>query len=210
MTVSPTGAGVVKVNGVDYTPNCGYNLNQVLTMEGVPSGQYKFDRWGGGLTSSTNPTTLTMNVNKSVTAYFAFKTESVNLQGAKSLLDGGGDVLVLDVSSASEYAAGHLLCAKNYVWDSGAGNFYTSITSLNPYQDDDIFLYDQTGAKSAAAATYLAGQGFKSLYYMTDGLDDWMAEGYETFTTPRMGASAPAFRPWPMRARIRASTKMRL
>ena len=136
-----------------------------------------------------------MNVNKSVTAYFAFKTESVNLQGAKSLLDGGGDVLVLDVSSASEYAAGHLLCAKNYVWDSGAGNFYTSITSLNPYQDDDIFLYDQTGAKSAAAATYLAGQGFKSLYYMTDGLDDWMAEGYETFTTAEDGGICTSFPP---------------
>ena len=171
------------MNGTVYTGSCGYSSGTVLNIQAVPVATYKFDHWSGSLSGSTNPTTITMSSSKSVTAYFTLKTESVSLQETKNLLDGTKDVLVLDVSSTSNFAASHMLCAKNYVWNSGSNSFSTSITTLSPYKEDDILIYEQNGTNTAAAAGYLAGQGFESLYYMTDGLDDWIAEGYETFTT---------------------------
>ena len=182
MTVSPTASGNVKVNGTVYTGSCGYSSGTVLNIEAVEADTYKFDGWGGDLNGSLNPTTLTMNSNKSVTAYFVLSVEELTLQGAKNLIDGSMDVLVIDVSSGSEYAADHMLCAKNYAWNSGENNF-DSITDLIPYKEDDILIYDQTGANSEAAAEYLAVQGFDSVHYMADGLNDWIDEGYETFTT---------------------------
>jgi len=184
VTVSPANVGVVKVNGVNYTPNCGYNTNQDLTMEAVATNSlYKFNSWGGALSGSTNPTKLIMNTDKTVSATFVLKTQAVDLQGAKTLLDGSRDVLVLDVSDAAQFAASHILCAKNYAWNSSSQTFTPSAGGLSAYKAMDVLVYDQTGAKSASAASSLAGQGFSSVKYMTDGLDDWMAEGYATFTT---------------------------
>lgn len=122
-----------------------------------------------------------MSTDKTVYANFAFNITAQSVQGAKAFLDGSGGVLVIDVSTATEFAASHLLCAKNYVW-TGSG-FSPDIAALSSFKDEDILVYDQTGVKSQAAANYMAGQGFTSVYYLTDGLDDWIAEGYETFTT---------------------------
>ena len=164
-------------------------------MEAVPLGQYKFDRWGGDLSGSANPTTLTMNTSKSVTAYFKVKTDRVSLREANNLLNDNREVLVIDVSSASDYAQSHMLCAKNYVWNSGSNSFSTSIASLSNFINDDILVYDQMGVKSEAAANKLAGQGFNSVSYMTDGLDDWMAEGYEVFASGQDGAVCTSLAP---------------
>jgi rhodanese-related sulfurtransferase len=187
VNVSPANGGTITSpsfgNLVKYPASFTCSNSYVLTAVPNSSANYKFDRWGGSVSGSTNPITVKADAVKSVTAYFVFKTNPVALQGAKSLVDGSKDVLVVDVSSASNFAASHILCAKNYVWNSGSNSFATSITNLGLYKEDDILLYEQNGANIAAAADYLAGQGFESLYYMTDGLDDWIAEGYETFTT---------------------------
>ena len=161
----------------------GYPAGTTVNIEAVPVGQYKFDRWGGDLGGSANPTTLTMNTNKSVTAVFELKTQAKSLQQSRDLIDSVPELLVLDVRSASDYAASHMLCAKNYVWNSGANNFSTNIANLSSYKDVDILIYANDGAKSAAAAQKLAEQGFNSVFYMTAAFNpDWMAE-YETFTT---------------------------
>ncbi|RJP93989.1 MAG: hypothetical protein C4518_04675 [Desulfobacteraceae bacterium] len=124
-----------------------------------------------------------MDASKTVTATFVLKAQGISLQGAKTLLDGSRDVLVIDVSEAAQFATSHLLCAKNYVWNSSSQTFTTSTAGLSAYKTMDVLVYDQTGAKSEGAANSLAGQGFLKVKYMTDGIDDWMAEGYETFTT---------------------------
>ncbi|MFZ3096926.1 MAG: PKD domain-containing protein, partial [Desulfosalsimonadaceae bacterium] len=153
-----------------------------LTAKPNSAENYRFDRWGGDVTGTANPITVT-DVPKNVTAYFVLNTQPVTLEGAKTLLDGSRDVLVVDVSTAAEFVASHLLCAKNYEWSSSTQTFLTSIASLSAYKTMDILVYDQTGIKSEGAANNLAGQGFTSVRYMTDGLYDWMVAGYETFTT---------------------------
>lgn len=159
-------------------------MNYQLTVVPNTAANYKFDRWGGSVSGSANPISVSVSDGaKNVTAYFKLKTEPVSLEEAKSLLDGNKDMLVLDVSSATNYAGSHMLCAKNYIWNSHSNSFSTSIKGLSLYKDDDILVYDQNGSLGENAADYLAGQGFNSIYYMTDGLNDWMAEGYETFAS---------------------------
>ncbi len=128
-----------------------------------------------------------MDTSKTVTANFTLNSQPITLQGVKSLLDGNRDVLVVDIGSAADYAGSHLLCAKNYVWNPALNSFASGSASLSAYKTMTILLYDRTGANTANAANNLGSQGFTSVKYMTDGINDWMAAGYETFTTAEDG-----------------------
>jgi uncharacterized repeat protein (TIGR02543 family) len=75
VNVTPAGNGTVKANGVTLTgyPNTTnrswdevVNLNATTT---VPN--WTFDHWSGDLSGSANPTNITMDDNKNVTANFA-------------------------------------------------------------------------------------------------------------------------------------------
>jgi uncharacterized repeat protein (TIGR02543 family) len=63
-----------KNGSIVLTPPDGtYPAGTVVTLKAVPKNSwYKFTGWSGSLTGKTNPTTLTMNGNKSVTANFRF------------------------------------------------------------------------------------------------------------------------------------------
>ncbi|MCL5282125.1 MAG: InlB B-repeat-containing protein [Planctomycetes bacterium] len=65
LTVSATNGTVTK------TPNqTSYTSGQTVTLQAVPNTGYTFSGWSGDLTGTTNPATLVMNANKSVTANF--------------------------------------------------------------------------------------------------------------------------------------------
>jgi gingipain R len=67
LTVNTTGQGSVTLN-----PSGGvYDEGTVVTLTAVPDSGWKFDNWSGDLSGSTNPTTITMNANKTVTANFS-------------------------------------------------------------------------------------------------------------------------------------------
>ena len=66
-----------------------YNTGTVVTVTANPNAGYAFTNWSGNLSGSANPTTITMNGNKSVTANF------------RALLAGGQTVLFVVGSSAS-------------------------------------------------------------------------------------------------------------
>jgi len=183
--------------GIPLEYPASYTCNTSYTLTAVPNSvaHYKFDHWAGSASGDTNPIDVSVaDGAKSVTAIFVLNKTSVSLESAKNLINGSMDVLVIDVSSATDYASDHMLCAKNYVWTGGENNF-DNITDLTPYKEDDILIYDQTGANSEAAAEYFAVQGFESVYYMTDGLDDWIDEGYEIFTTADDGGKCTSLSP---------------
>jgi uncharacterized repeat protein (TIGR02543 family) len=64
-TVTPEGSGTVAAD-----PAGPYTHGQVVTLTATPAAGYTFSGWSGDLNGSTNPTTITMNGNKSVTATF--------------------------------------------------------------------------------------------------------------------------------------------
>jgi pectate lyase len=66
LTVSTTGSGTVSLNPAGGT----YNAGTVVTLTASPSAGYVFSSWSGAATGTTNPVTVTMSSNKSVTAAF--------------------------------------------------------------------------------------------------------------------------------------------
>ena len=66
VTISPSGSGTVTRN-----PDlAGYSAGTVVTLTANPGAGYTFSSWSGAVTGTANPTTVTMNSNKSVTATF--------------------------------------------------------------------------------------------------------------------------------------------
>jgi hypothetical protein len=63
-SVSPAGSGSVSPSSGTYVS--GTNVSLTAT----PASGWRFDHWGGNASGSSNPITITMNSNRSVTAYF--------------------------------------------------------------------------------------------------------------------------------------------
>jgi len=59
----------------------GYDYGDKVTLEAVPNKEYSFINWSGDLSVSTNPVTITMDSNKSVTAKFSLKASAVTHTG---------------------------------------------------------------------------------------------------------------------------------
>jgi len=65
-SVNPSGAG-----SVTRSPNSSsYASGTVVTVTATPNSGYVFSSWSGAATGSANPTTVTMNANKTLTANF--------------------------------------------------------------------------------------------------------------------------------------------
>ncbi|UCH98232.1 MAG: PKD domain-containing protein, partial [Candidatus Aminicenantes bacterium] len=67
LTVNTVGQGSVTLN----PPGGTYDEGTVVTLTAVPDSGWKFDNWTGDLTGTTNPDTITMDANKTVTANFS-------------------------------------------------------------------------------------------------------------------------------------------
>jgi|GEM_PF-579776 len=52
----------------------GYSYNESVSLQAVPNTGYHFTGWSGSLSGSTNPASIVMNADKSVTAGFAINT----------------------------------------------------------------------------------------------------------------------------------------
>ncbi|MBI5476171.1 MAG: InlB B-repeat-containing protein, partial [Ignavibacteriales bacterium] len=86
---------VTAINGsVTLNPTGGtYDINTVVTLTPVPNTGYHFVDWSGDLSGSANPTTITMDANKNVTANFAINTYTLTINatnGSVTLNPSGG------------------------------------------------------------------------------------------------------------------------
>jgi hypothetical protein len=66
VTVSPAGSGTTTPSAGTHT----YAAGVVVTLTADPIAGWEFDSWSGTNNNAINPTTVTMNADKSVTAYF--------------------------------------------------------------------------------------------------------------------------------------------
>ena len=87
-SATPTAGGNVTLNPTGGS----YASGTVVTLTAVPSSGYIFTGWSGGLSGSTNPTTITMDGNKSVTATFVAGTcTTVNLEASEDTYISGAN-----------------------------------------------------------------------------------------------------------------------
>ena len=83
LTISTVGSGSVTRNPdhASYTPGT------VVTLTANPAAGCSFIGWSGDVNGASNPTTITMNKNKSVTATFGIQTFSITGTAVRQWLD---------------------------------------------------------------------------------------------------------------------------
>jgi hypothetical protein len=77
LTVTIQGSGTVTKDPDQQS----YASGQVVTLIANPSTGWTFNHWGGDLSGSINPTTITMNGNKSIIANFTLSNQPPNTPG---------------------------------------------------------------------------------------------------------------------------------
>ena len=85
------------------------------------------------------------------------------------------DLVLLDVRTPTEYSNGHLISALNinYYGD----NFDKKIDELD--KSKPIVVYCKSGGRSSKSALKLAEKGFKQIYNLEGGFDQWIFHGKE-------------------------------
>lgn len=85
----------------------------------------------------------------------------------------GDKVLVVDVRSAAEYAAGHVPGAINLPHDAITGNEPV----LKDWKQKPVILYCHSGRRAAMAAKVLEQQGFRDIEHLGGDMQGWEQGG---------------------------------
>lgn len=86
------------------------------------------------------------------------------------------DALVVDVRDAGEFAAGHILGARNVPVDR-IGSQGETRSDLGKKKDRPLIVYCDSGARATKAAAALRAQGFSRVVTLSGGLGAWQAAG---------------------------------
>jgi rhodanese-related sulfurtransferase len=87
-------------------------------------------------------------------------------------------LVILDVRTAQEYDTVHLKGSINL--DFKSPSFKDQAASLD--RNKAYLIYCRTGRRSARAVMLMKSLGFKELYNLTNGIEQWQREGYEVIS----------------------------
>ena len=170
LTVSTAGAGSGSVDLDPAPPAGGYNAGTVVTLTATADAGSEFSAWSGDLTSAVNPTTITMDGDRSVTATFEESTSAYFEDfGETAGVDPAG---WLDTGANNSLAENDSLFATMAV-DGGIA-FGTSSTATNIHSHYTAASYDAgvgivlTGRMRMSATTSGIGVTFLSDYPNSD------------------------------------------
>jgi rhodanese-related sulfurtransferase len=82
---------------------------------------------------------------------------------------------ILDVRTPQEYSSSHLNGSINL--DFKSPSFRDQIIRLD--RDKAYLIYCRTGVRSARVLLLMRSLGFRELYNLTNGIEQWQKEGYE-------------------------------
>ncbi|MCG3118584.1 MAG: hypothetical protein ALAOOOJD_00804 [bacterium] len=149
LNMSTVGSGGVALNPAGGV----YAAGTEVTLTATPSVGFQFSGWSGDLTGSTNPATITMNSNKTVTATFT-AVSAIVFNGSKT----GSSANSTTVMTAANMTAVN-------------GNLYLAAISMQPKVGVDSV--SGFGLNWKLVKTQCAGNN-------TTGLEVWMAQGAPT------------------------------
>ena len=106
VSISPSEAGSV-------SPAEGYFASGTeLTLSVTPASGYTFDHWSGHASGSSTIISITMDSDKSITAYFKSimpgPVPKVSVAAAKCILDTDDNVVLVDVRSKAGFERSHI------------------------------------------------------------------------------------------------------
>ncbi len=125
-SVTPSAAGIVSPAGTTW-----YNTNQNVSISATANSGYTFSNWSGDLAGTANPTFITMNVPKNVTANFTPTTPQQYTLTTFVTPAGSGSV-----SGAGTYNAGTVVTVtatanSGYSFTNWSGDVSGSVNPLN-------------------------------------------------------------------------------
>ena len=83
-------------------------------------------------------------------------------------------IIILDVRTHKEYQESHLENSVNI--DMLKGDFLDNITKLD--QSKTYLVYCLVGVRSAKASRILYDSGFRNVYNLNGGIQEWIGKGY--------------------------------
>lgn len=102
--------------------------------------------------------------------------KDISVNEFEELLSQNSQPVILDVRTPEEYAEGHIDGAMltNFLGD----DFQKQLENLD--KNKSYVVYCKSGIRQAKAATYMKESGFKHVYLLEGGIDNWMKEGKPT------------------------------
>ncbi|OPY55122.1 MAG: molybdopterin biosynthesis protein MoeB [Methanosaeta sp. PtaU1.Bin112] len=86
----------------------------------------------------------------------------------------GKRLVILDVRTAQEYRAGHLMGSINL--DFRSPSFSDELKALD--RNNAYLVYCRTGVRSSRAAALMKSLGFPEIYDLSGGMVSWLREGF--------------------------------
>jgi|JI7StandDraft_1071085.scaffolds.fasta_scaffold464037_2 rhodanese-related sulfurtransferase len=106
----------------------------------------------------------------------------------QSRLQQGGKLLVLDVRTAEEFAAGHVPGARNIPHDALAAR----IAEIEDARGSEVVVYCRSGRRSQLAIETLTARGFTRISHLSGDFLAWQAANRPIETTAAAPATPPA------------------
>jgi rhodanese-related sulfurtransferase len=104
----------------------------------------------------------------------AAEPKNVTPDEAEKLINSRKDLVILDVRTADEYAAGHIKGAKNISFLDD--DFEQKLKDI---EGKPVLVHCASGARSAKAVKQMLGKEFPELYHMNGGMKAWKDAGKE-------------------------------
>lgn len=98
--------------------------------------------------------------------------KNISAREAKALLDKDKSIYLLDVRTPQEYSQGKLAGSVLIP----IGEFERRVREVP--KNKTIVVYCAVGSRSKPVASFLAQQGYKDVYNVTDGIVGWYRNGY--------------------------------
>lgn len=133
ITINTSGEGSITINQIAYTIPQQFQENEQVTLTATPQEGWEFIEWTGSISTAQNPTIITMDENKTITATFQEETENpINIVQLRNGLVG---YWPLD-NTFEDYSENenHGICGSNcptYTEDGGVGGAYIFNGSSN-------------------------------------------------------------------------------
>lgn len=103
---------------------------------------------------------------------------NISTDQAEKMISSNKELIVVDVREDSEYSSvqGHVPGAINYPWSSG----YMKENFQKLDKGKEILVVCRSGSRSKAAASFLSDKGYRKVYNMPGGTNQWIKDGHKT------------------------------